>query len=137
MLPLIAASMSASVGSCCRGEQRGRAHDLAGLAVAALRHVLLDPRLLHGVEPVAARQALDRRDALAARRRDRVTHERTGAPSRCTVHAPQSAMPQPNFVPVSPRSSRSTQSSGVSGSAVTFTARPLTLRGTTVSARRG
>src|SRR6266850_3773710 len=29
-----------------------------------------------------------------------VTHERVGRPSRCTVHAPHSAMPQPNFVPV-------------------------------------
>jgi hypothetical protein len=31
-----------------------------------------------------------------------------------TVQAPQSAMPQPNFVPVMPSTSRSTQSSGVS-----------------------
>src|SRR5256885_15592071 len=30
-----------------RGEQRHRAHDLAALAVAALRHVVLDPRRLH------------------------------------------------------------------------------------------
>src|SRR5579863_8164926 len=29
-------------------EQRDRRHDLAGLAVAALRHVFLDPRLLYG-----------------------------------------------------------------------------------------
>ena len=56
-----------------------------------------------------------------------VTHERTGEPSTCTVHAPQRAMPQPNLVPVSWRSSRRTQSSGLSGSAATFTARPFTL----------
>src|SRR5208282_2877158 len=28
-----------------------------------------------------------------------VTHERTVCPSRCTVHAPHSAIPQPYFVP--------------------------------------
>src|SRR5581483_1295823 len=28
--------------------------------------------------------------------------ERTAPPSRCTVHAPQAATPQPNFVPVNP-----------------------------------
>ena len=35
-------------------------------------------------------------------------------------HAPQSAMPQPNFVPVMPSTSRSTQSSGVSPSTSTM-----------------
>src|SRR2546422_3895090 len=39
-----------------------------------------------------------------------VMHERTGLPSTCTVHAPHSAMPQPNFVPVIPSTSRSTHS---------------------------
>src|SRR6266403_82245 len=43
-----------------------------------------------------------------------VTHERTGSPSRCTVHAPQSATPPPYLVPVRPSVSRSTHSSGVS-----------------------
>src|SRR5215470_10789878 len=42
-----------------------------------------------------------------------VRHERTAWPSRCTVQAPQSAMPQPNFVPVSPISSRRTHRRGV------------------------
>ena len=28
-----------------------------------------------------------------------VMHERAGFPSTCTVQAPHSAMPQPNFVP--------------------------------------
>src|SRR4051812_27345167 len=55
-----------------------------------------------------------------------VEHERTGCPFRCTVHAPQSAMPQPYFVPVMSRRSRSTHSRGVSGSASTLTALPLT-----------
>src|SRR5690606_42073759 len=45
-----------------------------------------------------------------------VLQERMGLPLTCTVQAPQSAMPQPNLVPVSFSSSRSTQSNGVSGS---------------------
>ena len=39
------------------GEQGRRAHDLARLAVAALRHVVVDPRLLHGREHAVLRQA--------------------------------------------------------------------------------
>src|SRR5207244_1970010 len=54
---------------------------------------------------------------------------RVGLPSTCTVHAPHSAMPQPNFVPVISRKSRNTQSSGVSASASTDTGLPLTLSG--------
>jgi hypothetical protein len=49
-----------------------------------------------------------------------VMHERVGSPLTCTVQAPQSAMPQPNFVPVMPSTSRNTQSSGVSPSASTL-----------------
>src|SRR3954454_19598152 len=56
-----------------------------------------------------------------------VTHERVAFPSTCTVQAPHSAMPQPNFVPVMPRTSRNTQSSGVSASTSTLCVRPLTL----------
>src|SRR5262245_36496701 len=54
-----------------------------------------------------------------------VTHERAGTPSTRTVHAPQSATPQPNFVPVRPSTSRSTQSTGVSASTSTACAVPL------------
>ena len=43
-----------------------------------------------------------------------VTQLRIAVPSRCTVQAPQRAMPQPNFVPFCFSSSRTTQSSGVS-----------------------
>ena len=56
-----------------------------------------------------------------------VTQERLAAPSICTVQAPHSAMPQPNLVPVRPITSRSTHSSGVSSSASTLCAFPLTL----------
>src|SRR5947199_5533459 len=45
-----------------------------------------------------------------------VMQERMAAPSICTVQAPHSAAPQPNFVPVMPSTSRKTQSSGVSPS---------------------
>ncbi|MCY1376269.1 hypothetical protein D9M69_637470 [compost metagenome] len=54
-----------------------------------------------------------------------VTQERTAWPSRCTVQAPHSALPQPNLVPTSFISPRSTHSSGVSGSALTVAVRPL------------
>src|ERR1700740_2011802 len=57
-----------------------------------------------------------------------VLQERTGRPSRCTVQAPHCATPQPYFVPVRPRCSRNTQSSGVEGSTSTITLRLFTVR---------
>ena len=59
-------------------------------------------------------QALDRRDLPAdgVGRRD-AEHARTDVPSKWTVQAPHWPMPQPNFVPVSRRRSRITQSRGV------------------------
>src|SRR6266851_4279444 len=48
----------------CRGQERGGLHDLAGLAVAALRHVQGAPSLLHRVVAVAI-EALDRRHRAA------------------------------------------------------------------------
>src|SRR5438309_3519317 len=51
------------------GEQRCRGHDLARLAVAALRHVFRDPGALHRVRAVLG-QAFDRRDALVGDRGD-------------------------------------------------------------------
>src|SRR6478609_6132435 len=56
-----------------------------------------------------------------------VWQERAGAPSRCTVQAPQRAMPQPNLVPVNPTWSRKTQSKGVSSGAATLVALPFTV----------
>jgi hypothetical protein len=56
-----------------------------------------------------------------------VMQKRVATPSTCTVQAPQSAMPQPNFVPVMPSTSRNTQSSGVSPSTSTVRSMPLTL----------
>src|ERR1051325_11316545 len=56
------------------------------------------------------------------------TQVRVATPSRCTVQAPHWAMPQPNFVPVSPSVSRSTQRSGVSGATLTVSRLPLTVK---------
>src|SRR6266404_1117579 len=46
-------------------QERGCGHDHSRLAVAALRHVVLEPRLLDPVERAFLRQAFDRHDALA------------------------------------------------------------------------
>jgi len=56
-----------------------------------------------------------------------VMQERVATPSTCTVQAPHSAIPQPNFVPVMPSTSRNTQRSGVSSSTSTVRSTPLTL----------
>src|SRR6266446_1381726 len=57
------------VGIC--GEQRRRGHDLAGLAIAALWHLQLDPGLLDLLAGGGGTDGLDRSDALAGRGRDR------------------------------------------------------------------
>src|SRR5579885_679517 len=57
-----------------------------------------------------------------------VMHERVASPLMCTVHAPQSAIPQPNFVPVILRVSRKTQSSGISGLTSTVSGFPLRVK---------
>ena len=53
-------------------------------------------------------------------------HDRCATPLTCTVQAPHRAMPQPNFVPVSPTTSRSTQSRGICGGTSTEYDLPLT-----------
>src|SRR5260221_13260184 len=58
----------------------------------------------------------------------RVTHDLIASPSRWTVHAPHCALPQPYLVPVSPITSRSTQSSGIAGSTSTDCFVPLIVR---------
>src|SRR5258706_4600937 len=52
------------------GEQGRCGHDLAGLAVAALRHLQLDPGLLNLLACRSGANGLDRRDALASHGRD-------------------------------------------------------------------
>ena len=56
------------------------------------------------------------------------TQVRIGAPLKCTVHAPHCAMPQPNFVPFRPMTSRNTHSSGMSGWTSTVRDWPLTVK---------
>src|SRR3954469_8168715 len=48
-------------------QERDRAHDLSRLAVAALRHVVRDPRVLHGASLFRRADRLDGRDALLHR----------------------------------------------------------------------
>src|ERR1700694_2476845 len=54
-----------------------------------------------------------------------VTQERMALPSRCTVHAPQSAIPQPNLVPGRPAISRTAHNRGMLGSASNVVDLPL------------
>src|SRR5467141_1925615 len=54
------------------------------------------------------------------------TQDRMAFPSRCTVHAPHSAIPQPNFVPIISSESRRTHSKGVAGSTSTCAGIPFT-----------
>src|ERR1700733_4407056 len=63
---------------------------------------------------------------LPSTRETGATQDRIALPSRCTVQAPQSAIPHPNFVPVIPSESRNTQSNGVDGSTSTSTRFPFT-----------
>ena len=104
-------------------QQRRRRHDLAGLA-AALRNVQLDPGLLNRMLLSADPSMV--MTFLAPTALTGMTQERILCPSKCTVHAPHSAMPQPNFVPVMPNTSRNTQRSGVSPSTSTLYVLPLT-----------
>src|SRR5262245_20972507 len=62
-----------------------------------------------------------------------LTQDRIASPFLCTVQAPHSAMPQPNFAPVSFNSSRRYQSNGISGSPSNERSIPLTLSRTIFS----
>src|ERR1041384_5297628 len=62
---------------------------------------------------------------------------RTASPFMCTVHAPHSATPQPNFVPVRPSSSRRYHISGIDGSPSKDRCCPFTLRLTMMSSLDG
>jgi hypothetical protein len=95
-------------------QQGGGLHDLAGLAVTALRDVDLPPRFLQRMH-IADRKALDGRELAPAAAAIGVTQLRIAFPSMCTVQAPHNAIPQPNLVPVRPSTSRRNQSSGISG----------------------
>ena len=110
-------------------KQRRSGHHLAGMTVTALRYLQFEPGLLHRMTEIA-RKSLDCRTEPPWTRDAGVTQARTGAPFRCTVQAPQRAIPQPYFVPVKPSASRRTQSSGVDGSSSKRAGFPLTLNST-------
>src|SRR5262249_52365474 len=62
-------------------EQSRNRHDHAALAVAALRHVVVDPRLLHLVQLAVLGEPLDGGDLLAGR----VAHRKTAGAYRLAV----------------------------------------------------
>jgi hypothetical protein len=57
-----------------------------------------------------------------------VWHARTARPRTCTVHAPHWPIPHPYLVPFRFRTSRSTQSSGISAGTSTTVDLPFTFR---------
>src|SRR6188472_2610926 len=59
--------------------------------------------------------------------------DREATPSMCTVQAPHWPMPHPYLVPLRSRTSRRTQSSGVSGATSTVVVLPLTFRVTAMT----
>ena len=107
------------------GKQGRGVHDLAGLAVAALRHADIAPRHLHGVTALASSPSIVT-TFLPATSDIGVVQERTASPLMCTVQAPHNATPQPNLVPVRPSSSRKYHMSGIEGSPPNVRSCPLT-----------
>ena len=63
-------------------QKRAHRHDHAALAIAALRHVVVDSCLLHLAEGAFVREALDGRDLLA----DRIAHGDAAGARRDAVH---------------------------------------------------
>jgi hypothetical protein len=100
-------------GRVFAGRQEGRClHDLAGLAIAALRHLNVRQAFCTGWLPSGSRPSIvtTARPSVSP---IAVTQARVAWPSTWTVQAPHSAIPQPNFVPVNPSSSRRYQRSGI------------------------
>src|SRR5579872_3440379 len=62
-------------------QERGDRHDHAALAIAALRHVVIDPGLLYLVEGAFAGEAFNGRDLLA----DRIAHREAAGACRNAV----------------------------------------------------
>src|ERR1700683_5546601 len=55
------------IGMGCAVQKRSGRHDLAGLAIAALRHIFRDPGLLHFVQRAVLGKTLDGGDLIALR----------------------------------------------------------------------
>src|SRR4051794_21621610 len=115
-----------------RLEQGGGLHDLPGLAVAALRHAEIAPGDLHRCSPFGSRPSMVVTD-LPPRSDIGTPQARTASPSICTVQAPHTATPQPNFVPVRPSSSRRYHISGIDVSPSNDRCWPFTFRLTMTS----
>src|SRR5688500_5711517 len=110
MLPSIAPSMSASVSlgfpaSSAQALMIGPDWQYPQCGTSSAAHAAWT-FLPVGVAPIASMVVI----LLPATAETGVLQEGTGWPSTCTVHAPQSAAPQPNLVPIRPRLSRMTQS---------------------------
>src|SRR5882762_6210730 len=127
MLPDIASSMSESVG--CGLLARSAAADMiwpdwqyphCTTSRSSQAFWILAPA---AVAPIASIVVISEVPMLSIG----VMQERVATPPTCTVQAPQSAMPQPNFVPVMPSTSRNTHKRGVSLSTSTIRLTPLTL----------
>ena len=102
-------------------QQRGRADDHAGHAVAALGRLLVERT---PAAPGAGRRRRPRPSTVAialpsSRRQRRVAGGHDLVRRRCTAQAPHCSSPQPNWPPIRPSSLRSTYSSGVPGSTST------------------
>ncbi len=107
--------MSASLGlGCDRARPRRTGSGRSG-GSPALRNVRFDPGLLHWMQLlfVRARPSMVRMDRPFASA-TRMTHERVALPLASTVQVPHCPMPQPNFVPLSRKSSRRNHTSGMS-----------------------
>src|ERR1700731_2826455 len=83
-------------------EQRSRRHHHAALAIATLRHVEVEPGLLHRVQLAVLRQRLDVVICFGPTDPTGTWQERVATPLMWTVQAPHWAMPQPYLVPVKP-----------------------------------
>ena len=90
-------------------DQRHRGHDLAGLAVAALGDVVVQPGLLHRVQAVRRAVTVSGSPSMVVTSSsgrelaDRTAHGLNALPLMWDVQALQTLMPQPYFGPVTPR----------------------------------
>src|ERR1019366_1133477 len=132
MLPFIAVSISASVGfgvfaSSAEADISWPAWQYPHCGTSSSTHARCS-----GCAPSAESPSIVVTSAPASVETRR-WHERIGAPLMCTVHEPHWPMPQPNFVPLRSRWSRSTQRSGVSSATSTVLDLPLTLNVTVMA----
>ena len=86
------------------GEQGRRGHEDARDAEAALRHAVPDEGVLERMQRAGPAEPLDGPHRAAAHLHGQHQAARDGLPSRWTVQAPQSPVPQPSLGPVRPRS---------------------------------